>query len=202
MLRVQPGTYLILLAGVLIGCSPSPSSAPPGPPPGPPPGARPPLQPGEVLPDWQVAGWVNGEPTARGQAGPRAFVVDVWAPWCPYCGQSAPGLVEVHKDYAPRNVAFVSLTNLPEAGARAFAEKHGITWAFGYGLSRDAVAAFGAYQTAMPTPGMEIAPTLYVVDASGKVLWNDGQARYRHKGPAELVKALRAELDRALDRAE
>jgi hypothetical protein len=41
---------------------------------------------------------------------------------------------------------------------------------------------------------------LYILDGDGKVLWSDGQGRYRHEDPEALIKRLESALEEQLDR--
>jgi hypothetical protein len=101
-------------------------------------------------------------------------------------------------------VAFVSLTDVSRNGVEMFVEQHAIPWPCGYGTRLEAIGRFGAYTTDRMTPGynpgMEVSPTLYIIGADGRVVWNDGQARPRHlKDSAALVRELEDEIESALE---
>jgi hypothetical protein len=57
---------------------------------------------------------------------------------------------------------------------RQFNEEHGITWPTVSGLSVDTMNTFGALGA------MQVTPTIYILDADGKVLWSDDGDRTQH----------------------
>ena len=152
------------------------------------------LSPGERAPEIVAAGWVNRPP--NGNAG--ILVIDVWAPWCLVCRDMAPGLVRLHEKYASRGVEFVSLTDMSKRSVNTFVELFEIPWASGYGVPKETIAAFRALRKRVQNPEQQVAPTLYVVDARGRVLWSDDSGRYRHVNVDQLLSTLAEQLDRAL----
>lgn len=181
---------LVLLSPFAAGCGPEPAPAPPpyeGVP------VTPPLGVGAALPPLRAAGWLNGPPPAPGQAGVRLLVVDVWALWCPFCSRNAPGLSDVFEKYKSRGVAFVSLTNQDETGAKGYVRGQSAPWPSGYGIDRDMIIALGV-GSGMMTRGYEIAPTVYLVDPTGRVVWTDDRGRHRHVDAATWA----ADLDAAV----
>ena len=157
----------------------------------------PPLAVGAALPEFQVEGWLFGAPpdfrTTRG----RVHVVDIWASWCPYCRQSAPGLVRLQKKYAARGAEFVSITNMGRGAAEAYAKQFDPPLLTGHGLNVDSIAAFGA-RSGMAMPGYDIAPTLYLVGPDRRIRWSDDQGRFRHRDPAEWEREVDAAIEKAL----
>lgn len=154
------------------------------------------LRPGDMLPPLTAEGWINGPPPSPGAPGVRLLVVDVWALWCPYCRQGAPGLVGVFHKFSGRGVAFVSLTNLWRDTTAQFVEEFGLTWPNGYGATSETIVALGA-GSGMLMPGYGVAPTLYLVGPDGKVVWSDEQARFRHAESAKW----RQDVERAIETA-
>jgi thiol-disulfide isomerase/thioredoxin len=183
-----------------------------------------PLPPGTKVPPLAAAGWINGRPPAPG--GFRLLVLDLWADWCPACRQIAPGLMRVYQKYRGNGVAFVSMTPDRQEGALSFVEQFKVPWACGYGVPRETIAAFGAYNadrlanyfdainldrrrpaaeraTAdLPEavrPRYELSPMFYVIGRDGRVLWHDGQARPRHtRTLPELLQDLEDAIERGL----
>lgn len=153
------------------------------------------LSPGEKAPQITAAGWVNGPPGSS--SGIR--VIDVWAPWCLVCHEIAPGMVRVHDEYAPRGVQFVSLTDMSKAAVDGFVGHFEIPWSSGFGVPKQTIDAFRALRAEVLEPERQVAPTLYVVDAEGIVLWSDDAGRYRHENVDRLLADLSAQLDKALD---
>lgn len=156
------------------------------------------LSPGEPLPPIPAEGWINGPPSPAGSPGFRLGVIDVWAAWCPFCRQNAPGLIRLHQKYAARGVAFTSVTSMGRQPAEVFANEFKVPWPSGYGLTSAGVAALGA-GSGMAAPGYEIAPVIYLVGPDGRVRWSDRQGRFRHTAPdaweRELDEAIAAALD-------
>ncbi|HUR54801.1 MAG TPA: TlpA disulfide reductase family protein [Gemmataceae bacterium] len=187
---------LALLTLLAAGCSRPISNPPPEPPkytPQPLTGA---LVVGDKLPPLQVAGWLNGPPPAPGSGGVKLLLVDVWAQWCPFCRQGVPGLLRLHKQYADRGVAFVSVSNMAKWEVESFLEHFPIPWASGYNMPTEMLPLFGA-SSGMQMEGYAVAPVVYLVGADGKIVWNDNQSRYRHKD----AKAWEQELDAAIEAA-
>jgi thiol-disulfide isomerase/thioredoxin len=192
----------LLVPLVACGCgssarsTPRDTGAPLGPPTPPP--ASPPLKAGAPFPALEAEGWVGGAPPAFGAPGQKLFVVDLWSQWCPFCARSAPGLSELHAKFAPRGVAFVGLSNMPKLGVEMFVRDHGIKWPNGYGARSEHLGALGV-RSGMPGPAMyELAPTLYLVSASGRVVWFDDRGRYAHQDPAAWARKVEAAIERAL----
>jgi thiol-disulfide isomerase/thioredoxin len=161
-----------------------------------------PLEPGTNFPLFEAEGWLNDSPPLPNSHGQNLLVVDIWAGWCPACRETAPGLVKAHERFKDR-VVFVSLTNLPRPKVELFAEQFAIPWPCGYGATHESLARYGAYSTdrLSPTynPGYEVSPTLFIVSAEGRILWNDGQARPRHlKTSGVLMRDFNAALEKLL----
>ena len=185
--------FLALLAA---GCSQPVSNPAPEPPkysPQPFTGA---LVVGDKLPPLRAAGWLNGPAPVPGAAGAKLLLVDLWGNWCPFCREGAPGLVRLYKKYADRGVAFVSVTNSPKAGVEQFIENYSIPWPNGYDMPVESLPELGA-SSGLNMEGYAVAPVVYLLGADGKILWNDNQARLRHKES----KAWEQELDAAIEAA-
>jgi thiol-disulfide isomerase/thioredoxin len=150
------------------------------------------------MPALQAEGWVNGAPPAPGAPGVRLLVVDAWAIWCPYCDGCAPGLVRLYEKYSAQGVAFASITNHEREVVENFVRRFAIRWPHGFGTTTDHVVALGV-GSGMPGPiEYEIAPTLYLVGADGRVRWIDGRGRQRHQEPKEWEQAVSAAIAEAL----
>ena len=89
------------------------------------------------------------------------------------------------------------MTNLPRNSTEPFVGKFAITWPSGFGASVETLTASGV-GSGMPSIGYEIAPTLFLVGADGRVRWTDGRGRYKHLEPkqwgAQVEKAIETEL--------
>jgi hypothetical protein len=143
------------------------------------------------------------------------------------CRQIAPDLVRLHRKYKGNGVAFVSLTPDRKEGATSFVDQFAVPWPCGYGVTRETVATFGAYDAERianyfdalnqarrrnpdePTgvalvpeaarPKYELSPTFYVIGRDGRVLWHDDHARPRHlRTVPELAQDIEAAIERGL----
>lgn len=158
----------------------------------------PPLKVGDLLPPLDAEGWVNGEPPRAGAPGARLVVVDAWAPWCPFCARSAPGLVRLFKKYSPQGAAFVSIASVDRDEVMNFVRSHSVPWPNGYGAPVEVIAALGL-SSGMPGPSeYEVAPTLYLVGTDGRVRWTDARGRMQHKEPVEWERTVDAAIADAL----
>lgn len=140
--------------------------------------------PGEVFPEIQADGWINGEPPSKSELAGHIVVVDVWASWCPQCAWLAGKLAEMEQKYEGKGVIFIGLTSdrkdsLPQI--EAFIEKAKMKFPNGY----------GALKTVQQTRA-EVLPALWVIGPDGRVLWNGDRAR--EKEPADAI------IDRELER--
>ena len=80
---------------------------------------------------------------------------------------------------------FVGLSVANQEQAQVFTDAFGIGWANGYGAD-DTIQQLGA------------PPTLFVIDRSGRVAWNDARSRSWHKH-VEALAELQEVLDSLLD---
>ena len=200
--RSWPPSALSCLGGCVDAktepASPAPTIAPPAMVPGP---AGKPLEPGSALPRLTAEGWLNGDPPTPGTKGVRLIVVDLWAHWCPFCKQGAPGLVQLFQKYHEKGVAFVSLTNMKRESVQEYVGQQSIPWSSGYGMDAATMVALGV-NSGMPMPGYGVAPTLYLVDRHGRVSWCDHQGRFHHKVTADWLKDVDGAIAAALLTAE
>lgn len=161
--------------------------------------ANPLLTTGTIFPELNCAGWLNGDAPAFDGTGSPLTVIDIWGSWCVGVQDCAATLTEIHDQYAPRGVAFVSVTNHPQRTVESFVETHRMTWPHGYGATVDQLNAWGAWNNAMAmTAGYEAWPTVYLVNASGEILWTDDRQRTTHEEPERFRDRLTAALDQHL----
>lgn len=170
-----------------------------------PPVSLPPTRPlavGDAFPKLEAEGWLNGEPPEFGAPGTKLVVVDLWSQWCPYCARSAPGLNELYAKFAPRGVAFVGLSNMKKEGATVFVRDHALKWPNGYGARSEHLGALGARSGMSGPESYELAPTLYLVSAAGRVVWIDDRGRFAHQDPTAWARKVETAIERALEPAE
>jgi len=110
----------------------------------------------------------------------KAVVLNFWASSCIPCKQEMPRLQQAATRWAGKSVAVVGIDVLDSRGAaRAFAHKHGVTYAIGYDPLGDTVGPYGIAYT----------PTTFFVDRRGRIV-------KRILGPVSS-----AELDSQIGRA-
>lgn len=114
------------------------------------------------------------------------------------CSHVAPGLVQAYHKFKDRQVAFVSLTDMPESAVQVFADRHNMPWPSGFGASRETLVRLGVVDGRRIVPGYAITPTLYLVGPDGKVLWSDEQARMRHEDRQTWQQRVEAAIEAVL----
>lgn len=159
---------------------------------------------GEALPKLECAGWFHGEPKPFGPDGPAVHVVDIWAQWCPECQNLAENMTALRAKYRTASVQFLSVTNLAKTPTDLFVRGNGYDWPCGYGLKTEAIVDLGAVNSGMAARmgAYAIAPTIYVVDRTGKVISSDGRARWRHLPKEEILALVTKLIDEALAQSE
>jgi thiol-disulfide isomerase/thioredoxin len=119
----------------------------------------------------------------------RVVLVDFWATWCPSCVEQFPHTVELHRKYAERGLAVVSVSlDEPEAEpqVREFLRRQGASFdnlLSAYGSGVKAIEAFGLAGS---------VPCFRVYDRSGKLRHEfavDPRAE-RQFGPADIDAAV------------
>ena len=148
---------------------------------------------GQKAPPLMAEGWLNGTPTSPG----RVVVVDIWIARHAGCREAAPGLVQLFHKYRDRDVGFVSLTNAPREVASEFIEQNSISWPCGYAATRT-IAGFGALSPDRKQAGYEVDPAFFVINAKGRIRWNDRRTRLDVENLKELLHDLEVAIDQAL----
>jgi thiol-disulfide isomerase/thioredoxin len=91
----------------------------------------------------------------------KAVVINFWASDCGPCKKEMPRLQAASDRWRGKQVAVVGIDVLDSAGAaRAFAHKHGVTYAIGFDPLGDTVAPYGIAAT----------PTTFFVDTHGRIV--------------------------------
>ena len=91
----------------------------------------------------------------------KAVVVNFWASDCAPCKQEMPRLQAAWERWRRKHVAVVGIDVLDSrAAARAFARKHGVTYAIGFDPVGDTVIPYGIAAT----------PTTFFVDPRGRIV--------------------------------
>ena len=102
-------------------------------------------------------------PAKLSLAGAREKVVllEFWATWCPPCRASIPHLQKLHDTYAKKGLVIISVTNEDEKTVQAFVKAHRMTFSVGIDDG----------DKTMTTYGIESIPTAFLIDGTGKVVW-------------------------------
>lgn len=130
------------------------------------------IGPGELMPELDVQGWVNGEPVTRDALRGKVAVVHSWFLTCPYCHRSMPEIVRIHQEFADNpDVMFIGLTTDGRsdlANVERFLARYEVTWPNAYG------AAGTIFGTGPELTGFkaEYFPGYWVIGRDGRVVWN------------------------------
>jgi thiol-disulfide isomerase/thioredoxin len=129
---------------------------------------------------------LDGEAFRLADFNDKVIVLDLWATWCGPCRLEIPHLVELSKEYAPKNVEVIGLTTenpeTHEETVRAFAKEFKINYRLGWA---DASLALGL------TRGRNTIPQTFVIAPGGRVV-----AHIRGFSP-QLPTMIRAAIDKA-----
>ena len=145
-----------------------------------PPDKAPPL----TLPD------LHGQETSVKYAAAPVTLVNFWATWCGPCRAEMPLIDDLSKKYAGKGLQSfgIALESGEPSEVLQFVKDGKIDLSYTLLVGDDAVSeGFG---------GIDIVPTTFLIDRSGKVL-------SRHVGAMEdFEKSMGAEIDRALSKGE
>lgn len=197
---------LRLLAFALLGATPLaaqslvPRDAPRAPAPtaqvapAPPRAPLPPAAPGEgrlaagdKAPALPPLTWLRGEPVTAFQPG-TTYVLEFWAPWCPFCREALPTFADIARTHAERNVRVLGIAVWPRKSApslvREFvADEEDL---FPYPVAED---VDGAAARAFLQAADCLIPTAMIVDGEGRLAWIGDPGAGLQKELARLVGA-------------
>jgi len=94
----------------------------------------------------------------------KTVVVEFWATWCPFCKKQNPYLQRLHQEHGGKDLVVLtfSIDKAPEAVA-AYMMEHDYTFA----------AAMAGAQSARWFPKRKGLPVVYVVDRSGRIVFDE-----------------------------
>jgi peroxiredoxin len=118
---------------------------------------------GKVVPapGFRLARLGGGAPVSLAAYRGKAVVVNFWASDCIPCKKEMPRLEAASRRWAAKHVAVVGVDVLDSrAAARAFARKHGVTYAIGVDPVADLASRYGVAYT----------PTTFFVDRRGRIV--------------------------------
>jgi thiol-disulfide isomerase/thioredoxin len=151
----------------------------------PPPLDSPGCRPGDRPPPLPSDGWLEGNALKWDDLIGQVVVIDAWASWCPYCHVLAPDLDAVCRRYEVKGAITIRVTSDSRGEAEEFCKRHGLS---GHVVC-DAEAFLRSWLD-------DHYPAFVVVGRDGKVLWNDGAARFGN-GTYQLVDTLSHVLEHA-----
>jgi len=158
------------------------------------------LEIGDRAPTLEIDSWVKGQPVASFSHG-GVTVVEFWATWCGACLQSIPHLDNLQVTYGDQLVV-IGVTadhEEPLEQIRRFVDEMGER--MNYRVAHDAGGR--SYAQYMGGMNLEVIPTAFLVDRSGRLVWvghpseldTPIQLAIDSSGPAEVL------LDRARQEA-
>lgn len=114
-----------------------------------------------VAPPWKLKN-LEGKPVRLSDFKGKVVLLNFWATWCPPCREEIPELVSLQKQYAPQGLVVLGIAmdeGDPAAIAR-FAKRKEINYPI----------VIGTPETAEAYGGVQILPTTFVIDRSGKIV--------------------------------
>ncbi len=113
-----------------------------------------------VAPDWQLKD-LDGKAVKLSDFKGKVVILNFWATWCPPCRREIPDFVALQKQYADKGLVIVGVW-MDEGGAevvKPFVKKMGINYPVIMGDQKTA-AAYG---------GIQVVPTTFIIDKTGKI---------------------------------
>ena len=99
----------------------------------------------------------------------HVVVVEIWASWCPFCGQQNPLLQELYDAQGGRGLELLTFSiDREPAKARAYMREHGYTFTA-------AMATAQSNKWFGPRKGL---PELYVVDRTGRIVFKEANEMF------------------------
>ncbi len=113
-----------------------------------------------LAPEWELKD-VNGNVVKSSDFQGKVVIIDFWATWCPLCVNETPNLVELQKKYGAQGLQIIgiSMDTSPDS-IKSFLKDKGIEYPVVMGNDQT-LALFG---------NVELLPTTFVIDRSGKIV--------------------------------
>ncbi len=114
----------------------------------------------KVAPEWRLKD-LEGKSVKLSDFKGKVVILNFWATWCPPCRQEIPDFVALQKQYADKGLVIIGVS-LDEGGApvvKSFVKKMSIQYPVVMG-DQETAAAYG---------GIEVVPTTFVIDKTGRI---------------------------------
>jgi len=98
----------------------------------------------------------------------KVYVIEFWATWCAPCKRSIPHLTELQRDYGPRGLQIVGISDEPVETVRKFVKEKGS--AMDYAVAAQKKDDTHVYQTWMKAAGQNGIPCAFVVSRKGEIV--------------------------------
>lgn len=134
---------------------------------------------GTIAPAFKPAGWANGKSPDFKDLQGKVYVLHAWDLSCENCKKFAPELVEAYDLYHDQGVEFIGMT----ANTRLVQDKIDKALA---GMKISWPSGTGAAQF-MRDYDVNYFPAAWVVDRSGKIVWNFDSKEPLDKGIAKAM---------------
>lgn len=134
-----------------------------------------------LAPNWQLQD-LEGKSVKLSDFKGKVVLLNFWATWCPPCRREIPDFVALQKQYADKGLVIIGVS-MDEGGAevvKPFAKKIGINYPIVLGDQKTA-AAYG---------GIQVVPTTFVIDKTGKIAAQHEGGADRTTFEAEIKKLL------------
>ena len=119
--------------------------------------------------EWKDVRLLDGRILPASALDGRVVVVEIWASWCPFCGQQNPRLQELYDAQGGRGLEFLTFSiDREPAKARAYMREHGYTFPA-------AMATAQSNKWFGPRKGL---PELYVVDRDGRIVFKEANEMF------------------------
>ena len=174
---MKKSPVVILLCAILAGCGPSPGVV---------------ESHGKIAaPDMTLA-YLGGAESRLSDLEGQVVLLNFWATWCPPCRQELPHFEALHKAYKDQGLAVigVSMDQAENAYVQKFSDDVGITYPIAMSRFEEmekiwskiesipTVQGLGSETPTLSNGSVQMMPTTFVIDRSGKI--------YRkHVGPRD-----------------
>jgi thiol-disulfide isomerase/thioredoxin len=145
------------------------------------------LAAGDEAPALPPLAWVRGDPVTAFQPG-TTYVLEFWAPWCPFCREALPTFADIARTHAERNVRVLGIAVWPRKSTpnlvREFVADAEDLFPYPVAEDLDGAAAKTFLQAADC-----LIPTAMIVDGEGRLAWIGDPGAGLQKELARLVGA-------------